>query len=1241
MKIRLSNTRWVSFAAMISFAFLLTVGTGSLAAQDQTSQQDRPFTQSYDRSSGNIYYDRTRAVPRNESRAEQEANRLVSLSADKIISLLTAEPGLLLECKKALVRAAFEQGRLLDREDLTDDAVFSLVRGDENVRSMFTQEISDRNYIHAKPTKEELQQDWMAGLVPATGANAQASAAASAASAAQNAQAKSLGQEDVYWLRHEDDLLRTPNPLLSAPGFGTSPPNTPPGAAPSAAGVNNSPGIGPQQQGPLQNSPQAYPGYDPRRALLQAQSSGAFGDYSDSGSSNGLLGMGSGGQMSSLLSARMSSAGGGMNGSMGGLGGSMSGNQSSLFGGHAVGGFGQGGLSSPFGGMTSGLGGSGVGSSLFGGAAQFPQQATLNAGQIAQLPPTYGTNSFPYSPLDIPRQPQITRRPNPYADIPSLYDLYQQYARISPTLDRFGIDVFQNGTGNFDELPMDMPVGPEYVLGPGDDLSIELTGGVSDHMRRVVDREGRVVFPDYGAVQVAGKSLGDAQRMVQSVLRTQYRDVRVDLSLARVRTVRVYVVGDVERPGPYDVSSLSTPLNAVYEAGGPTSGGSLRIFKHYRGKDLVEEVDVYNLLLHGVPVGMHRLESGDTVLVPPLGAQVTLEGMVRRPAIYELNQETTLAEVLQTAGGVLPSGTLRHVDVERVVAHDTRSMLRLDIPENNNAADVTKALQDFQIQDGDKIKISPILPYADKTVYLEGHVFRPGKFAYRDGMKVTDLVKSYKDLLPEPYKQHAEIIRLKKPDNTPEVFAFNLEDALAGKDQDLVLQPFDTVRVFGRFDFEDPPVITVTGAVRDPGDHITNGTAYLRDAVYLAGGTSPEAFLGDAQVFRKADNGKLKVFSVNLRRALDGDPKDNIVLEPKDRIFVHKDLNKVDPPTVTIQGEVARPGKYPMGEAMTAADLVRFAGGLKRGAYADEADLTSYMVEHGSRMVSDHQTVQIAKALEGEADTDVRLHDGDVLAIRQLSGWEDMGATIQVKGEVAHPGGYGIQPGERLSSVIARAGGFLPNAYPYGAVFERVQVRELEEKNRADLIQRVQVEALQVKLLPGMDGTDQIQAKAAVLQYQKTIATLQNTPPVGRLVIHVSSDIKRWANTPGDIQVRAGDVIYIPKKANVVLVDGAVYNPTAITSKPGKDVGWYLKQAGGPTSLADKRAMFVVRADGSVVGGPAGIFSGGVQSAELRPGDMIVVPEQTYSFGTKFKTVLQSAQLAASVGIATYYFAKF
>jgi len=1227
MKIRLSKMVQVGSAAFLALVF--TTAVGSVSAQDQ------PFSKSYDKSSENQYYDRTKAVPRDQSRAEQEADRLVSLSADKIISLLTAEPGLLLECKKLLVRTAFEQGRLLDHDDLTDDAVFRLVQEDQKVRSMFTREIEDRYYVRAKPTREELTQDWLAGLVPITGTTG----TSSSTSAAQNPAAKpGLGQEDLYWLRHEDDLLRTPNPNPNAPNA-TLPQPGAPGSTENvrsrnltnAPGYNASPGTGPSQQNPQPN-PQMMPGYDPRRALLQAQSSGAFGDYYSEGGTSGPAGMGS--SLSSLVAARLS-------GGTSGFGDAMSGNQSSLFGGNTdMGAFGgQLGFRSPFGGTASGMGGLNFGANPFAASSQLPQQASLNTGATSPSP-TYGTNPFPYSQLDFERQPPLRHRPNPYADVPSLYDFYQQYARRSPILDRFGIEVFQNGTGNFDELPMDMPVGPEYVLGSGDDLSIDLTGSVSDHLRRVVDRQGRVVLPDAGGIAISGKSLGDAQQLIQRVLRSQYRDVQVDISLARVRTVRVYVVGDVERPGPYDVSSLSTPLNAVYAAGGPTSGGSLRIFKHYRGNQLIEQVDVYNLLLHGVPAGMRRLEAGDTVLVPPLGSQITVEGMVRRPAIYELNAEKSLAEVLDLAGGVLPSGTLRHVDVERTVAHDTRSMLRLDIPESNNSADVAKALEDFQIQDGDKIKISPILPYADRTVYLEGHVFRPGKFAYRDGMKVTDLIKSYKDLLPEPYTQHGEIIRLSKPDNHPEVLAFNLSDALSGKDQNLVLQPFDTVRVFGRFDFEDPPVVTVTGEVRDPGDHITNGTAYLRDAVYLAGGASPDALLSDAQVFRKTDDGKLEVFSVNLRRALDGDPKDNILLAPKDRVFVHRDLNKVDPPTVTVQGEVGRPGKYPLGNGMTAADLVRFAGGLKRGAYTEEADLTSYDVENGSKVVSDHHTVQIAKALAGEPDTDYRLHDGDVLTIRQLSGWQDLGATIQVKGEVAHPGGYGIQPGERLSSVIARAGGFLPNAYPYGALYQRKEVREFEDKTRADLIQRVQVEATQVKLLPGMDVDQQTQAKAAVLQYQQTIASLQKTPPLGRLVIHISTDVKRWANTAADIQVRDGDTIYIPKKPGIVLVDGSVYNPTAITYKPGKNAGWYLGQAGGATNTADRKATFVVRADGSVVGGSGGMFSGGAESAELRPGDM-VVPEKVYSFSTKLKTTLQAAQLAASLGIAAYYVGRF
>jgi protein involved in polysaccharide export with SLBB domain len=1169
-------------------------------------------------------YSRSTAIDQKNSRAEHEAEQMVSLSADRILFILRDEPGLLLQIKKALVRKAFEQGRILDPNDLTDDALFTLIRQDDNIRVIATHEIVDRAYIKAKPTREELARDFPCRLLMPNDTETVAPKQPDQSASNTNTK-RAPSQEQEYWRKHENDLdcyltQYLPYGTMSYPSgqpqYTQSPSQQqqyPASQYPSRQQYpqQQNPQPYPQQQYPPSQSPQQSPSTDYRRQLELTQtqpSQGYFGMDSDQSEMASIQPD----ELPSLLSASQTSS---LSGQSKGMG---------------SGGAGTSGLTMPPD-LSSSLGsspGSSIGSMLGSqnGTSRFPQQARLE-----------DQNRFPLQQYSFPKpaqQPMLRHQPNPYADVPSLYDLYAQYSKRSPRLERFGEDVFINGTGNLDELPMDLPAGPEYVVGPGDGLTITLTGGISQRLQRVVDREGRVALPEVGAVEVSGRSLGDVQHLVQTVLRGQFRGVDADVSLSRIRTVRVYVTGDVERPGPYDVSSLSTPLNALYIAGGPTSGGSLRILRHYRGKQLIQEVDVYDLLLHGVRGDVQRLQAGDTIQVPPLKGQVTIEGMVRRPAVYELNGEKGLAEVLELAGGVLPSGTLRHVDVERVESHEGRTMLRLDIPETNSDASVNKALEDFVVQDGDKIKITPILPYADKTVYLDGHVSRPGKFAYTDGMKITDLIKTYKDLLPEPSISHAEIIRLSQPDFAPEVLTFNLGDALAGKDQDLVLKPFDIVRVFGRFDFEDPPVITVTGEVRDPGDHLTNGVAHLRDAVYLAGGTTRNALLADAQVFRTTRDGKLEVINVNLAKALEGDAKDNIVLEPKDRVFIHRDLNLLDPPTVAVEGEVARPGKYPLGDNMTAAALVRLAGGFKRGAYKDEADLTRYEISQGSKVVSDHVTVPIAKAMADEPDADVRLRDGDVLAIRQLTGWKDVGAMITVTGEVVHPGTYGIQEGERLSSIIQRAGGFRTDAYPYGTVFEREKVKELQEKNRADLIQTVQTQAADVKNIPEQTQDDQLAKQAVLQQYQTTLESLQNMPPQGRLVIHISGNMQKWANTSADIQVRAGDTLYVPKKPNVVLVDGSVYNPTAITYKPGKSAGWFLKQAGGPTNVADKKATFVIRADGSVVGGSGGLFTGGVESASMQPGDMVVVPQKIYAVSRKWQNTVQVAQVLSAVAIA-------
>src|SRR6266403_750395 len=833
---------------------------------------------------------------------------------------------------------------------------------------------------------------------------------------------------------------------------------------------------------------------------------------------------------------------------------------------------------------------------------------------------------------------RMVRRPNPYADVPSLYDLYVQAGATNRPLERFGLDVFRKGATNPDYIPMDLPVGPSYVVGPGDSLSIDLWGGVSQRLLRTVDREGRLALPEVGPILVSGRTLGDVQQEVQHVLRTQFRDVSADVSLQRLRTVRVYVVGDVSSPGAYDVSSLSTPLNALFAAGGVTQQGSLRRLQHYRGKQLIEEVDAYDLLLHGIRGDLARLENGDSLLVPPLGSLVKVGGMVRRPALYELNSEKTLEDVLDLAGGILPAAALRHIEVQRLVAHEKRTMLSVEIGETSDPEAVRAQLRGLAVQDGDEIHIFPIAPYNSGSIYLQGHVLRPGRYSYKPEMKLTDLVTSYADLLPEPSTRYAEIIRLHAPDYHPVVETFDLATALEHPDKAPKLEPLDTVRIFGRFDFEPDPEVLVTGEVRAPGRYRTSGQQHLRDAIFQAGGVTPDAWLDSAQLFRRQPDGATRVFSINLSDALAGDPLNNVLVQPRDRILVHRQPEQVSPASVYVRGDVARPGRYPFAANMRIADLVQSAGGLLRSANPDAGDLTHYAIPHnssGERTPSGHQDLNLAAALAGKEDQNLVLHDGDVLTVPQQAGWNDIGATVTLRGEVRKPGVYGIRPGEHLSSLVKRAGGFLPTAYPRAAVFERNEVRELQQKSRQELIQRLEQESTVVKTSASTSGTEEAALQQAAIQHrQRVLDALRKAPVSGRLVVHIRPDRKDFGGSPDDIELRAGDSLTVPKQPGAVLVIGQVYNSNALTYTPGRNAGWYLSRAGGPTELASKGGIFIIRSDGSVTGGKEGGFwSGSVLSSSLGPGDTIVVPEKPVLGSSTLKNVLSLAQIASSAAL--------
>ena len=727
-------------------------------------------------------------------------------------------------------------------------------------------------------------------------------------------------------------------------------------------------------------------------------------------------------------------------------------------------------------------------------------------------------------------EPENIQEPNPYKDLPSLHDLYTQIPSSGGKLQRFGSDAFIVGTGNANELPMDLPAGPDYVLGPGDGLVVNMWGGQSDRLSRTIDRQGQIELPEAGTIMISGMTIAQAQDAIQEALSGQFHNEHVEISLGRLRTVRVYVVGDVQRPGAYDVSSLSTPLSALYAAGGPTSRGSLRILRQYRGDHLVREIDLYDFLLKGVRSDVEHLLPGDTLMVPPTGPQVTVEGMVHRPAIYELNGEKTLNQVIDLAGGVLGTASLKQINVARIVAQERRTMVSLQLP--GDPAQVAKKLADFPVQGGDDVVISQILPYNQNAVYLEGHVYRPGKYTYKDGMTITDLLHSYEDVMPEP-SDHAELVRLQSPDFRPEIINFNLHDALVGNDS-FPLEPFDLIRVFGRYE--------------------------------------------------------------------------------------------IDAPMVSINGEVLRPGTYPMSEGMTVAGLVNMAGGFTRSAYRDEAGLSSYVVQNGQKVLVTQSTVAIGKALNGDKSADVLLRPGDVVSIQQLAGWQDIGSSVTISGEVEHAGSYPIQTGERLSSVLMRAGGFRSDAYPPAAVLERAQVRLLAEQARQEMIQ--QVENTPVQAGQGLIGSQTASTIQQSLEAQRReiLANLFSHPASGRLIINISSDVSRWANTPGDIELRAGDTLFIPKRPNFVVVSGQVYNPAAISYVPGKDLIWYLRKAGGATPTGDKKRIYVLHADGSVVPRSSSWVSNNFMDLRMRPGDTILVPEKIVGASTVWQNIAAVAQ---------------
>jgi polysaccharide export outer membrane protein len=696
-------------------------------------------------------------------------------------------------------------------------------------------------------------------------------------------------------------------------------------------------------------------------------------------------------------------------------------------------------------------------------------------------------------------------------------------------LEPFGYDLFQNLALSF--FPStDVPVPPDYVIGPGDEIRVQLFGKRNESQSFVVSREGEVNFPEMGPVAVAGLTFSDLRDLIQERVAEQMIGVSASVTMGQLRAVRVFVLGDVERPGSYVVTGMSTMMNALFVGGGVSRSGSLRNVRLMRRGQAVETLDVYDLLLRGDSRHDARLQSNDVLFVAPRGSTVAVAGEVQRPAIYELRDERTVDRVITLAGGLTATAHPSATRIERVDLTGGRSVRTLDLTGD--------AWRRTTLSNGDRVTVAS-LPTDVLTdhVTLAGHVQQPGPYEWRPGMRLSDLIGSVNELKPDADRRYVLIQRQTDRTGPIEVFSADLTAALAqrGGANDPLLQNLDTATVFD------------------------------------------------------SSRGRTAIMSPLLRRL-------------RQQAVFGRPAREVE-----IGGMVHAPGVYPLEEEMRVSDLIRAGGDLNESAYGLTAEITRFEVQDGARRIIDLQEIDLAAVLAGDPVADIQLSPFDHVSIRQVSQWRRKG-EVTVQGEVQFPGTYTIEPGEKLSSVLARAGGLTEFAFPEGSVFLREDLKQREREQIDRLVSRLETDlatmvlrAGQAAAIQGVRAPDQ-----SIAVGQSILGQLRRAEPLGRLVIDLPG--LQAGKAENDVVLRDGDRLLVPEIKQEVMVLGEVQYATSHLYVPALRRSDYVEASGGTTVNADDDRIYVVRANGSVVGTTGSHWFGGSQNVEIRAGDAIIVP---------------------------------
>jgi len=741
----------------------------------------------------------------------------------------------------------------------------------------------------------------------------------------------------------------------------------------------------------------------------------------------------------------------------------------------------------------------------------------------------------------------------------------------------FGASLFQNAPSTF--APVDnTPIPPDYVIGPGDVLRIRIWGQVNFNADVRVDRAGEIYLPQVGEVHVAGLPYQALSEHLHAAVGRVFRNFDLTADIGQIRAVQVYVVGQAHRPGTYTISSLSTLVDAIFASGGPSVQGSMRHIYLKRDGKTVADFDLYDLLVNGDKSKDSKLQSGDVIFIPPAGPQVALTGSVRRPAIYELRGNETISELLEDAGGTSTTASDARISIERIQNHQVRAAMEVAFDQQGLAT---------TLQQGDILRVFSIVPMYQNTVTLRGYVANPGRFAWYQGMRLSDLIPDRDSLLSRDYWWKRAQLGLPTPEFEPvpalaaQSQPSNAVD-LRTREKNFPLNPYECRSYNAAYDSNwyrcnpnDKDQQNQNGRYDQyPGStNLQNSQQQMPTGQHASSGTVAA--------------GQSEVITENTAGAT---PRTRVTLPAPEIDWDYAVIERLD--KITLK-----------------TSLIPFDLG---------------------KLVMDHDPSQNLELQPGDIVTIFSQSDIHVPVAQQTK-------FVRLEGEFLHAGIYSVKPGETLPELVARAGGFTPGAYLYGSEFTRESTRVIQQERIDEYVQNLQMETARGTLAASSSAITSAQdiasANAATASERELISRLQQIRATGRIVLEENPGSTGISALPS-IQLEDGDRFIVPSVPASINVVGAVYDQNSFLYVQGRRVGDYLHLAGGPNRDADNKHAFIIRADGSVLSRPAtsGIWGNTFDSVRINPGDTIVVPEKTYR-PSALRGVLEWSQLFSQLAL--------